>query len=189
MARTPRGGRGNPGGPGSRPVQAADRSGGARGLDAPVAFLTAMGGQDDAVTRFGRLVPSARCSGSAPRTALSSNRSTRAGSFPLDPPATAAHLSFQTAVSQTGRGGTQIAVRKAGRGAGGEGCSSPLSGAGMRSQTTVRRQRTEATTIRRGNERAFPQVQCNIVGLAGLEPAASSSSAIEGSALCGPAFP
>ena len=38
MARTPRGGRENPGGPGSRPVQAADRSGGARGLDAPVAF-------------------------------------------------------------------------------------------------------------------------------------------------------
>jgi hypothetical protein len=52
----------------------------------PSPSMTAMGGQDDAVTRFGRLVSSARCSGSAPRTALSSNRSTRAGSFPLDPP-------------------------------------------------------------------------------------------------------
>jgi hypothetical protein len=31
--------------------------------------------------------------------------------------------------------------------------------------------------------------QPNVVGLAGLEPAASSLSAIKGSPLCGPAFP
>jgi hypothetical protein len=37
--------------------------------------------------------------------------------------------------------------------------------------------------------RPFPQVNPGIVGLAGLEPAASSLSGIEGYALCGPAFP
>jgi hypothetical protein len=35
---------------------------------------------------------------------------------------------------------------------------------------------------------AFPLVTGRVVGLAGLEPAASSLSAIEGSPLCGPAF-
>jgi hypothetical protein len=34
----------------------------------------------------------------------------------------------------------------------------------------------------------LPQVRSSLVGLAGLEPAASSSSGIEGKALCGPAF-
>jgi hypothetical protein len=32
------------------------------------------------------------------------------------------------------------------------------------------------------------QLKAGVVGLAGLEPAASSLSGIEGSALCGPAF-
>ena len=42
---------------------------------------------------------------------------------------------------------------------------------------------------RREAERpAFALVKVGLVGLAGLEPAASSLSAIEGSALCGPAF-
>ena len=36
---------------------------------------------------------------------------------------------------------------------------------------------------------AFPLIRGGMVGLAGLEPAASSLSGIEGSALCGPAFP
>src|SRR4029453_15645884 len=36
---------------------------------------------------------------------------------------------------------------------------------------------------------AFQQVKASLVGLTGLEPAASSLSGIEGPALCGPAFP
>src|SRR5215216_5103120 len=42
---------------------------------------------------------------------------------------------------------------------------------------------------RRDRRQAFPQLSRSVVGLAGLEPAASSLSGIEGSALCGPAFP
>jgi hypothetical protein len=52
----------------------------------------------------------------------------------------------------------------------------------------VRRRRAEATVIERGHRRAFPQVSTSAVGLAGLEPAASSLSGIEDSALCGAAF-
>jgi hypothetical protein len=44
-----------------------------------------------------------------------------------------------------------------------------LSCAGMRSQTPVRRRRTEAATIESGNERASPQVRAAVVGLAGLD--------------------
>jgi hypothetical protein len=47
---------------------------------------------------------------------------------------------------------------------------------------------TEATAIEGDHRRAFPQVDPGVVGLAGLEPAASSLSAIKGSALCRPAF-
>jgi hypothetical protein len=58
----------------------------------------------------------------------------------------------------------------------------------MRSQTAVRRRRTEAAAIEEDNERAFPQVRAAVVGLAGLEPAASSLSEIDGEAPCYPAF-
>ena len=60
---------------------------------------------------------------------------------------------------------------------------------GMRSDTAVRRRRAEATATERNHGRAFPQVNPGAVGLAGLEPAASSLSGIEGSALCGQPFP
>src|SRR5829696_7754982 len=59
----------------------------------------------------------------------------------------------------------------------------------MRSRTAMRRRRTEAAAIESDNGQAFPQVNSSVVGLAGLEPAASSLSGIEGSALCGPPFP
>jgi hypothetical protein len=58
----------------------------------------------------------------------------------------------------------------------------------MRSETAVRRRRTEATAIEGDHWRVFLQVNPGVVGLAGLEPAASSLSGIEGSALCGPPF-
>jgi hypothetical protein len=43
--------------------------------------------------------------------------------------------------------------------------------------------------IKGGHRGAFSQFKAGVVGLASLEPAASSSSGIEGSALCRPAFP
>src|SRR4030095_8813579 len=58
----------------------------------------------------------------------------------------------------------------------------------MRSRTAVRRPRTEATAIEGDHRQAFPQVNCGVVGLAGLEPAASSLSEMDGRALCYPAF-
>jgi hypothetical protein len=59
----------------------------------------------------------------------------------------------------------------------------------MRSETGVRRRRTAPAAVEGDNRRLLPQVRTGMVGLAGLEPAASSLSAIEGSPLCGPAFP
>jgi hypothetical protein len=59
----------------------------------------------------------------------------------------------------------------------------------MRSRTAVRRRRTEATAIEGDRRGSFPQLKAAVVGLAGLEPGTSSLSGIEGSALCGPAFP
>jgi hypothetical protein len=48
--------------------------------------------------------------------------------------------------------------------------------AGMRSKTATRWRRTGATAIPVHYRRAFPQLKATIVGLAGLEPAASSLS-------------
>jgi hypothetical protein len=59
----------------------------------------------------------------------------------------------------------------------------------MRSKTGVRRRCTATAAVGQDTSRALPQVIADMVGLAGLEPAASSLSAIEGSALCEPAFP
>src|SRR5512132_3724006 len=59
----------------------------------------------------------------------------------------------------------------------------------MRSQTAVRRQRTEQPRSNRTSNERFRGLEPLQWGLAGLEPAASSLSGIEGSALCGPAFP
>jgi hypothetical protein len=66
--------------------------------------------------------------------------------------------------------------------------SSEDSNAGMRSKSAMRRRGTGATAIKETNESVSAR-QTGVVGLAGLEPAASSLSGIEGSALCGPAFP
>ena len=60
--------------------------------------------------------------------------------------------------------------------------------AGMRSGTAMRRRPTGEATITVYHRRVFPQLKTGVVGLAGLEPAGSSLSGIEGSALCGPAF-
>jgi hypothetical protein len=51
---------------------------------------------------------------------------------------------------------------------------------GMRSETAVRRYLTEASAIEGDHRQVFPQVNPGVVGLAGLEPAASSLSGIEG---------
>ena len=59
----------------------------------------------------------------------------------------------------------------------------------MRSKTAVHRHRTEGTATERHAQRAFAQVRVAVVGLAGLEPAASSLSEMDGQALCYPAFP
>jgi hypothetical protein len=53
--------------------------------------------------------------------------------------------------------------------------SSEESNAGMRSETAVRRRTMGAAAIEGGNRQAFPQLKASVVGLAGLEPAASSS--------------
>jgi hypothetical protein len=62
------------------------------------------------------------------------------------------------------------------------------SSAGMGSETAVRRRLTGEETIAVYYRRVFPQLKASVVGLAGLEPAASSLSAIGGSPLCGAAF-
>ena len=58
--------------------------------------------------------------------------------------------------------------------------SSEDSRAGMRSSTAVRRRLTEATAIEGEHRRVFPQLNPGVVGLAGLEPAASSLSEMDG---------
>jgi hypothetical protein len=57
----------------------------------------------------------------------------------------------------------------------------------MRSEAGVRRRHCRGR-VDGEDSRVLPQVKAGVVGLAGLEPAASSLSGIEGSALCGPAF-
>src|SRR4029453_18426833 len=59
--------------------------------------------------------------------------------------------------------------------------------AGMRSETAVHRCLTEASAVEGDHWQAFPQLKAGVVGLAGLEPPASSLSAIGGSPLCDPA--
>jgi hypothetical protein len=49
----------------------------------------------------------------------------------------------------------------------------------MRSETAVRRRPTRVAAIDETTERAFPQVNPGVVGLAGLEPAPSSLSEID----------
>jgi hypothetical protein len=58
----------------------------------------------------------------------------------------------------------------------------------MRSDTAMLWRRSGATANNGYQRRAFPQLNVGVVGLAGLEPAASSLSAIEGPPLCKPAF-
>ena len=53
-----------------RPVQAGDRSEGARSLVRPSPSLTAMGGEDDAVARSARLAPWAYVAASVPKLAV-----------------------------------------------------------------------------------------------------------------------
>jgi hypothetical protein len=92
-----------------------------------------------------------------------------------------AHLSFQAAASQSGQRGQPGSRARAKPGrcqrSGGEGRSPPLSCVGMCSQTAVRRRRTEAATIEAATTSVYPG-QSDVVGLAGLEPAASSLSGI-----------
>src|SRR4029450_2571290 len=59
---------------------------------------------------------------------------------------------------------------------------------GMGSETAVRRRLTGEETIAVYYRRVFPQLKASVVGLAGLEPAASSLSEIDGRALWYPAF-
>ena len=54
------------------------------------------------------------------------------------------------------------------------------SSAGMRSKTAMRRRRTRASPWKGTKGECFPQVGIGVVGLAGLEPAASSLSANAG---------
>jgi hypothetical protein len=51
--------------------------------------------------------------------------------------------------------------------------------AGMGSETAVRRRLPEATGIEGDRRQVFPQVNAGVVGLAGLEPAASSLSEMD----------
>jgi hypothetical protein len=60
--------------------------------------------------------------------------------------------------------------------------------AGMRSRTAVRRWGAVAIAIEKSIAKRFRWSNVDFVGLAGLEPAASSLSGIEGSPLCGAAF-
>jgi hypothetical protein len=59
----------------------------------------------------------------------------------------------------------------------------------MRSETAVRRRPREAAAVEGDRVECCRRSTPGMVGLAGLEPAASSLSGIEGSALCGAAFP
>ena len=58
----------------------------------------------------------------------------------------------------------------------------------MCSDTAMRGRRSGATANNSYHQRAFPQLNAGVVGLAGLEPAPSSLSGIEGWAPCYPAF-
>ena len=58
----------------------------------------------------------------------------------------------------------------------------------MRSETAARGDPLNSNRDRRDHRRAFLQVNPGVVGLAGLEPAASSVSEIDGPAPCYPAF-
>jgi hypothetical protein len=58
------------------------------------------------------------------------------------------------------------------------------SNARMRSETAVRKQLLGAAAIENDHRRAFPQLNSGVVGLAGLEPAASSLSATWREPLC-----
>jgi hypothetical protein len=116
MARAPRGGCGNPGvlvvGR-CRPLTGAEER---EASMPPVAFYDG----DGAVRMTRSSVPAGWClrpdvNGFRPQNRFVEQPVHECGQLPLGPPATAAHLSFQTAASQTGRGGTQIAVRKTGR--------------------------------------------------------------------------
>jgi hypothetical protein len=188
MARTARGGRG------TRGVLVVGRwrpLTGAKEHEAsmhPSPSITATGGQDDAVTPSAR-VPSARCNGSPPNRSVE-QPAHEWGRFPLDPSARAAHLSLPDGrkpdwptrqPDSRARAKPDLEVR--------QGRRSPVERCRDAFSDRCAKAPHRSSHDQRCNERAFPQVQCNIVGLAGLEPAASSSSAIEGSALCGPAFP
>jgi hypothetical protein len=58
----------------------------------------------------------------------------------------------------------------------------------VRSETAVRRRRTAAAAVKGDHGRVLPQVKAGVVGLAGLEPAASSSAKCQ-EPLCGRSFP
>ena len=139
-----------------RPLTGAEERG---PLCTPSPSMTAMGGQDDAVVCSARLVPSARCNGSAPEP-LCRATGHECAQFPLDPSARAAHLSFQTAASQTGRRGSPTAVlaQSPNSGQAWEAVP-PLSCAGIRSQTAVRRQRTEQPRSNRTTNERFRRLE------------------------------
>jgi hypothetical protein len=93
-----------------QPVQADDRSGGARASMHPSPSMTAMGGPDDAAAPSARVVPSARCNGSA-REPLCRATVHECGQLPLGPPRRKPPTSpSRWPASQPGRGGNQIAV-------------------------------------------------------------------------------
>ena len=58
----------------------------------------------------------------------------------------------------------------------------------MRSESAMRGRRMEESPSKETTRRPFPQVNPGVVGLAGLEPAASSLSEMDGRALRYPAF-
>jgi hypothetical protein len=175
--QAPRGGRENPGGPGSRPVQAADGAEECGPLCTPSPSMTAMGGQDDAVVCSARLVPSARCNGSAPEP-LCRATGHECAEFPLDASARAApQLPDGRKPDWPTRQPIAVLAQSPNSDQAGEAVP-PLSCAGMRSQTAVR-SKAPNSRDRIARRRAFPQVRATAVGLAGLEPAASSLSGIE----------
>ena len=59
----------------------------------------------------------------------------------------------------------------------------------MRSETAALGDPQKQPRSKRPTRGAFPQLKAGVVGLAGLEPAASSLSEIDGGAPCYPAFP
>jgi hypothetical protein len=50
----------------------------------------------------------------------------------------------------------------------------------MRSETAIRRRRTPTPAVEGDSSRVLPQVKTDMVGLAGLEPAPSSLSEMDG---------